>query len=118
MTQIASISQQIWDMKYRLKGPGGEVMDKTIDDSWRRIANALAEAEPKDKEAWADVFFEAMHDFRFLPAGRIVVRRRHRPQGHLVQLLRHGRHPRRYGRHLRASEGSRRDHAARRRHRL
>jgi len=72
MTQIASISQQIWDMKYRLKGPGGEVMDKTIDDSWRRIANALAEAEPKDKEAWADVFFEAMHDFRFLPAGRIV----------------------------------------------
>ena len=72
MTQIASISQQIWDMKYRLKGPGGEVMDKTIDDSWRRIANALAEAEPKDKDAWANVFFEAMRDFRFLPAGRIV----------------------------------------------
>jgi len=72
MTQMASISQQIWDMKYRLKTPGGEVKDKTIDDTWRRIANSLAEAEPSDKDAWAETFFEAMHDFRFLPAGRIV----------------------------------------------
>ncbi|HVI51978.1 MAG TPA: adenosylcobalamin-dependent ribonucleoside-diphosphate reductase [Candidatus Sulfotelmatobacter sp.] len=72
MTQMASISQQIWDMKYRLKTPGGEVQDKTIDDTWRRIAASLAEAEPQDKAAWAETFFEAMRDFRFLPAGRIV----------------------------------------------
>jgi len=72
MTQIASISQQIWDMKYRFKGPAGEVKDKTIDDTWRRVASALAEAEPKDQDAWTEVFYEAMQDFRFLPAGRIV----------------------------------------------
>jgi ribonucleoside-diphosphate reductase alpha chain len=70
--QIAPVSQQIWDMKYRLKGPGGEAVDKTIEDSWRRVAAALAEAEPKDREAWLDRFAEALGDFRFLPAGRIL----------------------------------------------
>ena len=45
-------------------------------------------------------------------------RRRHRAQRDPVQLLRHGHHPRRHVRHLRASEGSRAHHAAGRRHRL
>ncbi len=72
MTQMASISQQIWDMKYRLKGPTGEAVDKTIEDSWRRVASALALVEEKDRALWEDRFFQAMSDFRFLPAGRIL----------------------------------------------
>ena len=44
MPQVAAISQQIWDMKYRLKGLDGAPVDKTIEDSWRRVAEALAEA--------------------------------------------------------------------------
>jgi ribonucleoside-diphosphate reductase alpha chain len=70
--QIAPISQQIWDMKYRLKGPGGEAVDKTIEESWQRVAAALAEAEPRDRDVWRDRFAEALSDFRFLPAGRIL----------------------------------------------
>ena len=42
MPSVASISQQIWDMKYRLKGPDGAALDKTIEDSWRRIATGTA----------------------------------------------------------------------------
>ena len=42
MVQAAAISQQIWDMKYRLKGPDGQPVDKTIEESWRRVAHALA----------------------------------------------------------------------------
>ena len=72
MTQMASISQQIWDMKYRLKGPTGAAVDKTIEDSWLRVAEALAAAEPSNKAEWEANFFEAMNDFRFLPAGRIL----------------------------------------------
>ncbi|PKU22012.1 adenosylcobalamin-dependent ribonucleoside-diphosphate reductase [Telmatospirillum siberiense] len=72
MTQMASISQQIWDMKYRLKGPTGDAVDKTIEDSWRRVAHALAAAEPRNRTDWEETFFEAMNDFRFLPAGRIL----------------------------------------------
>ena len=73
MTQMAPISQQIWDMKYRLKGAGGEAVDKTIEDSWRRVAGALAAVEDEPvRECWETAFFEAMNDFQFLPAGRIL----------------------------------------------
>jgi ribonucleoside-diphosphate reductase alpha chain len=71
MPQVAAISQQIWDMKYRLKAADGAPVDKTIEDTWRRIARALAATE-KEPEAWAARFYEAMEDFRFLPAGRII----------------------------------------------
>jgi ribonucleoside-diphosphate reductase alpha chain len=71
MSPIAPISQQIWDMKYRFKGPDGNPLDLAIPDTWRRIAKALAVAE-KDPAQWEQGFFEALEDFRFLPAGRIV----------------------------------------------
>src|SRR5690242_19792512 len=71
MPSVSSISQQIWDMKYRLKQPGGVAVDKTIEDTWRRVAGALAVPE-KDAAIWADRFYEAMTDFKFLPAGRVV----------------------------------------------
>ncbi|MCZ6720583.1 MAG: adenosylcobalamin-dependent ribonucleoside-diphosphate reductase [Proteobacteria bacterium] len=73
MTGIDPISLQIWDMKYRLKDAAGRPVDKTIEDSWRRVARALAGAEPPDgKERWEERFYEALEDFRFLPAGRIL----------------------------------------------
>ena len=76
MVSIASISQQIWDMKYRLKAPAhgnvpGEPIDKTIEDTWRRVATALAAPE-KDAGKWSQRFYEAVDDFQFLPAGRVV----------------------------------------------
>ena len=64
MAVVASISQQIWDMKYRLKGPSGEPLDKTIEDTWRRVATAVAAAE-RDPAPWAERFYAAMSDFNF-----------------------------------------------------
>lgn len=73
MTQVAPISQQIWDMKYRLKTPDGGIVDKTVEDTWDRIAKALAQAEdPKVRARHQGVFKDALQDFQFLPAGRIV----------------------------------------------
>src|SRR5262249_25132171 len=75
MPQVAAISQQIWDMKYRLKGLDGQAIDKTIEDSWRRVAEAVAEAEPEaQRRAWGERFYEALAGFQFLPAGRIPSR--------------------------------------------
>ncbi|MBV9687725.1 MAG: ribonucleoside-diphosphate reductase, adenosylcobalamin-dependent, partial [Alphaproteobacteria bacterium] len=71
MALVGSISQQIWDMKYRLRSPSGEALDKTIEDTWRRIASALAAPE-RDPARWAERFYAAMTDFKFLPAGRVV----------------------------------------------
>src|SRR5437764_10427907 len=76
MAVVASISQQIWDMKYRLKRPAngpiaGEPIDKTIEDTWQRAANAVAAPE-KEPQRWTERFYAAMRDFRFLPAGRVI----------------------------------------------
>ncbi len=73
MPQVAAFSQQIWDMKYRLKSPDGQPLDRTIEDSWRRVARALAEPESESsREAWAEKFYSALAGFQFLPAGRIL----------------------------------------------
>ena len=71
MRSIAAISQQIWDMKYRLKSEGGAPVDKTIEDTWQRVASALAASEA-DTATWSGRFATALEDFKFLPAGRIV----------------------------------------------
>ncbi|MDJ0894141.1 MAG: adenosylcobalamin-dependent ribonucleoside-diphosphate reductase [Alphaproteobacteria bacterium] len=67
----STISKRIWDMKYRLKKPDGTPLDASIEDSWRRVADALAAIESEPAE-WAQPFYNAMADFRFLPAGRIL----------------------------------------------
>ena len=73
MSTVSAISHQIWDMKYRLKSASGDVIDRTVNDTWRRIATALAEPESEAVRAqWAGKFEAVMSEFRFLPAGRIV----------------------------------------------
>ena len=71
MTEMLPISSRIWDMKYRLKAADGTPIDGTIEDSWRRVARALASAE-SEPERWEPVFYEALQGFKFLPAGRIL----------------------------------------------
>ena len=67
----APIAEQIWDMKYRLKEADGTAIDQSVEDSWRRIARALAAPEG-DPAHWEEVFYRALEDFRFLPAGRVT----------------------------------------------
>ncbi|MCA0273190.1 MAG: adenosylcobalamin-dependent ribonucleoside-diphosphate reductase [Proteobacteria bacterium] len=72
MTAFAApIAEQIWDMKYRLKEADGTPVDGTVEDTWRRIARALASVE-KDPAAWEDRFYSALEGFKYLPAGRIT----------------------------------------------
>ena len=72
MTRFAApIAEQIWDMKYRLKEADGTPIDRTVEDSWRRIASDLARVE-KDPAQWEEKFYHALEDFKFLPAGRIT----------------------------------------------
>jgi ribonucleoside-diphosphate reductase alpha chain len=65
------IAEQIWDMKYRFKEADGTPIDGSVEDTWRRIARALAEVE-KDPAKWEAEFYAALEGFRFLPAGRIT----------------------------------------------
>jgi ribonucleoside-diphosphate reductase alpha chain len=69
----APIAEQIWDMKYRLKDADGQPVDASVEESWRRVAAALAAVEPEaDRARWETAFYEALEDFRFIPAGRIL----------------------------------------------
>ncbi|MDE0590321.1 adenosylcobalamin-dependent ribonucleoside-diphosphate reductase [Halocynthiibacter sp. C4] len=67
----APIAEQIWDMKYRFKKADGTAIDASVEDSWRRIARSLASVEDKP-EAWEGKFYDALEDFKYLPAGRIT----------------------------------------------
>ena len=72
MTAFAApIAEQIWDMKYRLKEADGTPLDQTVEDTWRRIARALAVVE-KDPAQWEERFYHALEGFKYLPAGRIT----------------------------------------------
>jgi len=77
------ISEEIWNMKYRLRDPDlvdaagntvpGTIHDVTVEDSWRRVAKALAQAEDADVRAeFEERFYEALEDWKYLPAGRIT----------------------------------------------
>ncbi|HEX9626508.1 MAG TPA: adenosylcobalamin-dependent ribonucleoside-diphosphate reductase [Acidiferrobacterales bacterium] len=67
---INEISRRIWDTKYRHR-EAGAIRDATIEDSWRRIAHALAAVEPADRSGWEQRFYDVLEGFRFLPGGRI-----------------------------------------------
>ena len=65
------ISEQIWDSKYRFKESNGIPIDMTVEDTWRRVAKHLASVE-SDPAHWEEVFYSALEDYKFLPAGRII----------------------------------------------
>jgi ribonucleoside-diphosphate reductase alpha chain len=66
-------SLDIWDKKYRLKRKDGEPVDITIDDTFKRVARALAEVEDgaEKRELWFQRFLFALRHGA-IPAGRII----------------------------------------------
>jgi ribonucleoside-diphosphate reductase alpha chain len=76
-------SLDIWDKKYRLKTKQGEPVDATVDDTWSRVARALADVEttPELREKWHERFLWALRHGA-IPAGRITSNagaREHKP---------------------------------------
>jgi len=65
------IGVEIWNRKYRYEGSNGLPADKTIEDTWRRVAKAAAAVEKEQKE-WEKKFFDILSGYRFLPGGRIL----------------------------------------------
>src|SRR5258706_12799991 len=73
MRNLAGISNQIWDLKYRLKTAEGEALDDTIRATWSRFAMAVSAVESTQaRKKWAGEFAHILEDFKFLPAGRVV----------------------------------------------
>jgi len=65
-------SLDIWDKKYRLVSKLGEPIDKSMDDTYKRVARALADVEPESqREHWYERFLWALRRGA-IPAGRIT----------------------------------------------
>ena len=66
-------SVDIWDKKYRLKTKQGDALDADIDGTYKRVAKALAEAEPTAElqQYWMERFTWALRRGA-IPAGRIT----------------------------------------------
>ncbi len=65
-------SVDIWDKKYRLKTKEGEPIDTTVDDTYKRVARALAEVEEESvRDHWYERFLWALRHGA-TPAGRIM----------------------------------------------
>jgi ribonucleoside-diphosphate reductase alpha chain len=70
--ELQPTSVDIWDTKYRLKAKDGSPVDKTIDETYQRVARALAEVEAKEKqEECYEQFLWALRN-GVIPAGRIM----------------------------------------------
>ncbi len=70
---LQSASVDIWDTKYRLKSKDGEAIDQTIDETYQRVAKALASVE-KNKALQGQHYKEFLWALRqgVIPAGRII----------------------------------------------
>ena len=70
---LQEASRDVWDTKYRLKAQDGSPVDQDVDDTYRRVARALAEVEstPEAQRSWEPQFLWALRQGA-IPAGRIV----------------------------------------------
>jgi ribonucleoside-diphosphate reductase alpha chain len=65
-------SLDIWDKKYRLSAKDGTPIDRSMDETYKRVARALADVEREDvREEWYEQFLWALRKGT-IPAGRII----------------------------------------------
>jgi ribonucleoside-diphosphate reductase alpha chain len=66
-------SEDIWEKKYRLIKKDGTPVDKTMDDTYMRVARALADVEETEekRDIWYQEFVWALRR-GVIPAGRII----------------------------------------------
>ena len=61
-------SKEIWETNYKLK------TEKTIEETWSRVAKAVASVEKTEKlqNEWEQKFYKALENFKLIPGGRIL----------------------------------------------
>jgi len=70
--EFQAASLDIWDTKYRLKTKSGEPLDRSIQETYERVARALAAVElPESRQHWYERFVWALQRGA-IPAGRIM----------------------------------------------
>jgi len=63
---LSPLSQVIWEQRYR------GANEASIEETWARVARAVAAAERSEAESWSRRFFDLLSSMAFLPGGRIL----------------------------------------------
>lgn len=73
-TELDGIRKTVFMDRYSLKDADGEPMEFYPEQMWHRVARGIAQFEngKKLQKEWEGKFYEAMKDFKFVPAGRIL----------------------------------------------
>ena len=67
MFQLTELQQHYWADRYALKDSSGDNLEQSIEETWTRVSDAIG------RDVWeADEFFSLLHDFKFVPGGRIL----------------------------------------------
>lgn len=66
--------QKVFLDRYSLKDEKGTPMEQHPEEMWWRVANGIAAMEKTDtlRKHWAEEFYHAMENFKFVPGGRIL----------------------------------------------
>ncbi|MFC1598275.1 ribonucleotide reductase N-terminal alpha domain-containing protein, partial [Patescibacteria group bacterium] len=72
--ELTGLRQDVFYDRYALKDDNGERIEDTPNEMWHRVAKAIATNETtiEKKQLWEQKFFEALENFKFIPAGRIL----------------------------------------------
>ena len=73
-TVLEGIREKVFLDRYSLKDRDGSPTETYPEQMWRRVSASIAEVEPTDEKRgyWADRFYEALDNFKFVPGGRIL----------------------------------------------
>lgn len=71
--KLTGIRQKVFLDRYSLKDKKGEPVEKTPEQMWERVSQAVATVEDGRKQKkWKKTFYEALEDFKYVPGGRIL----------------------------------------------
>ncbi|MEM4271362.1 MAG: ribonucleotide reductase N-terminal alpha domain-containing protein, partial [Candidatus Pacearchaeota archaeon] len=71
--KLDGIRNKVFLDRYALKGVKGELLERTPEEMWKRVARGIAENEKKAvRKKWEKEFYNLMSDFKFVPGGRIL----------------------------------------------
>lgn len=72
--ELTGLRQKVFFDRYALKDKEGKRIEDTPNEMWKRVAHGIAEVEnsPAKQKEWGEKFYNALEDFKFVPAGRIL----------------------------------------------
>jgi ribonucleoside-diphosphate reductase alpha chain len=73
-TELSDMQKKVFKDRYSLRDVEGVPTEEAPEQMWQRVAGGIAKMEktPQLQKHWAKKFYEAMQDFKFVPAGRIL----------------------------------------------